>query len=55
MRSSDADDGLVNNEVAEVDFRFVFLETKKTNECEHADRNSFFVKYHPLVNSIGSK
>lgn len=40
-----------SNELAKIDFRSVFLEIKKTNECEHVDRTLFFVKYHPLVNT----
>ena len=42
---------LTGSEVAAIDFKSVFLETRKTDKREHADQNVFFIKYHPPVNS----
>ena len=42
---------LTGSEVAAIDFRYAILETRKTDERDHAEQNVFFVKYHPPVNS----
>ena len=42
---------LTGSEVAAIDFRYAILETRKTDERNHADQSVFFIKYHPPINS----